>query len=726
MPDKSKVLDGIEYFLGLIAFVSLFIFIHLNMSIELQDPDIWLHIKTGEYIVAHQTVPHTDIFSSTVPGKEWIDHSWLVQVIFYLVFHYAGPDNLILLSSSVVLIAFLFLFFSFYKQRRNLTFGVAILAITILASRLRFNIRPENFSIMFFSIFLFLLTRCVRTKWVFLLPLIQLFWVNCHGFFIVGIVLVGLFLIAEKLKRIDALPWEWSKVDILDNASYKNLLLAFLLSCLALFLNPYGYKGVIYPFLVTFNSIGKLSIFYKYVLELLPTWQIDYKLISSYYILIAVSASLFLFNFRRINLAHLFAWLVFLGISLRVNRNIIFFNFIAFLTTTNNLIQGFIFKKTGLIKKPLSKLIYFIKFAILAIIIFWFSKNSNSILNSKHYIFEENRYKSSLFGIAAKEYPINAVNFVLNNELPGNIFNQFNYGSYLINRMYPKKRVFIDGRTELYGEEFFKNYQKIGNLDEDTINSLFAKYDINTVFVAGTVQEIGYFAAYFFHKPGWALVYFEGESLIFLRDTARNKKLIEELRIDLKKWQTQKADLDKLGMQRVFPEPYIRRGWMFYFLGLDEQAIGEVRQALRILPSAADAYNIIGRIYIKQKSYDQAFEALRLARIYDPGSKETLISLGDYYAETGKIDLAIESYKNLISSNPRYAEGYYLLGQLYYKTGDMKSAIKLMRMAIKITPFCAKYYRELRDLLDKNNDPKGVTQVYQEAVSLGLSGVPAN
>jgi len=726
MPDKSKMLDGIEYFLGLIAFVSLFIFIHLNMSIELQDPDIWLHIKTGEYIVAHQTVPHTDIFSSTVHGKEWIDHSWLVQVIFYLAFHYAGPDNLILLSSSAVLIAFLFLFFSIYKQRRNLTFAVVILAITILASRLRFNIRPENFSIMFFSIFLFLLTRCARTKWVFLLPVIQLLWVNCHGFFIVGIVLVGLFLIAEKLKRMDALPWEWSKIDILDNASYKNLLLAFLLSCLALFLNPYGYKGVIYPFSVTFNSIGKLSIFYKYIIELLPTWQMDYKLISSYYILIAISASLFLLNFKKINLAHLFAWLVFLGISLRVNRNIIFFNFVAFLTTTNNLTQGSGFKKIGLIKKPLSKLIYFIKFALLAIIIFWFSKSSNFLLNNKHYIFEQDRYKSGLFGIAAKEYPVNAVNFLLKNELPGNIFNRFNYGSYLINRMYPKKRVFIDGRTELYGEEFFKDYQKIGNLDEDTINNLFAKYDINTVLICGTVQDIGYFAAYFFNNPGWALVYFEGESLIFIRDITRNKKLIEKFRIDLKKWQVLEADIDKIGMKRVFPELYIRRSWMFYFLGLDEQAISEASQALRILPSASDAYNIIGRIYIKHKSYGKAFEALRLARIYDPGSQETFISLGDYYTGTGKIDLAIESYKNLISSNPRYAEGYYLLSQLYYRTGDMKSAIKLMRMAIKITPFCAKYYRELRDLLGKNNDPEGVMQVYQEAISLGLSGVSAN
>ncbi|MCX5702967.1 MAG: tetratricopeptide repeat protein, partial [Candidatus Omnitrophica bacterium] len=693
MLNKNKVWDIGEYFLGLVAFFSLFLYLHLNMSSELQDPDVWLHIKTGEYIVQHQSVPYTDIYSSTVPGKEWIDHSWLVQVIFYLVFHFGGPDNLILLSAVTVLLAFLFLFFSIYKRRQYLTLGIIILALTILASRARFNIRPENFSILFFSLYLFLLTRCIHNKWIFLAPLIQLFWVNCHGFFIVGPLLVGVFILAEKLKRSKILPWEWGKAEPLDARSYKNLVLVFLLMCLVSFLNPYGYKGVIYPFSVTFNSIGKLSIFYKYIIELLPTWRLSLNLARSYYVLAIISLFSFLFNFRKINLAHLLAWLIFLGISFRVNRNIIFFNFVAFLTTMNNLVDGLDKKKINFIENFFGKSIYLWKYLILLVVIFWFAQNNNARLQSSYYLFEENRYKSALLGIRGKEYPDKAIDFLSKNELPGNIFNQFNYGSYLIYRLYPKKRVFIDGRTELYGEDFFKKYQKIIYLSEKTINSSFERYDINTVLICGKALDTGNLLIYFFNKPGeWALVYFDEDSVIFLKNTPRNKKLIDKFKIDLKTWQVPKANLNKIGMRRIFPEPYLLRAWMFYFLDLNEQAINEAREALKIQPSSPDAYNIIGRIYIKQKLFDRAFETLRLARIYEPDYKETLISLGSLYKETGKNDKALETYKKLIKLNPYYAEGYYNLGQMYGQMKNLKLAIKSMRSAIKLNPYCVKYY----------------------------------
>ena len=721
MSDKNKTWDIIEYFLGITAFIILFLFIHLSMSYELQDPDIWLHIKTGEYIVQHQSIPQTDIFSSTVPGKEWIDHSWLVQVIFYLVFHFAGPDNLILLSVVLLLAAFLFLFFSIYRSRRHLTLGVAILAITILASRIRFNIRPENFSILFFSLYLFILARHINTKWIFLAPLIQLFWVNCHGFFIIGPLLVGVFVLVEKLKRLKILPWEWAKVQPLDNQSYKNLILVFLLMCLVSFINPYGYKGVVYPFSVTFNSIGKLNISYEHIQELLPIWRLNYNTVSAYYILAIISLLFFLLNFKRINLAYLLSWLLFLGISFQVNRNVIFFNFIAFFVINDNLIKMFNINKFSFFEKHFGKSIYLFKYLILLAIIFCFSRSSQSVLNSSYYVSEENSFKSALLGITANEYPDKAIDFLIKNELPANLFNQFNYGSYLIYRVYPKKRVFIDGRTEVYGENFLKDYRRILYINEDTINTLFEKHGINTVFICGKALDIGDLSAYFFHKPDWALIYFESDGIIFVRNAPQNIKLVEKLKIDLSKWQVPKVDLDKMGLGKIFPEEYLKRAWLFYYFGLYEQAVSEAKQALRILPSSPDAYNIIGRVYINQKLYDRAFEFLRLAKIYNPNYKETLISLGQLYKETNEFNKALEIYKKLIKLNPYFAEGYYLLGQLYNQMSDQKLAIKSMRLAIKLNPYVTKYYKELHDILYKNKDLQGASQVDKDATDSGVS-----
>jgi len=722
MINKYRVVDIIEYVFGIVAAIGLFLFVQLNMSYELQDPDIWLHLKTGEYIVQHKTVPLGDIFSSTVSNKGWIDHSWLVQVIFYLVFHFGGADNLIFLSALVVTFAFLFLFFSTYKGREYLTLSIGILFITILASKLRFNIRPENFSVLFFSLYIFILKKQARKNWVFLLPLIQLIWANSHGFFIVGPLMVGVFILAQELKRAKLLPWEWSKVDLLDANSYRNLKAVFLLVCLVSFINPYGYKGALYPLWVIFNTLGKSSIFYKYIIELLPTARY-FKAVSAYYLLIILSLSVFLLNLRRIDVVYLMFWLILLGISFRVNRNVIFFNFFAFLITTEGLINSLDIKKFNFIENLFGKgtrlLLYLLKFAIIALLIYWVATKNYSILLKRYYIFEENRTKSALLGITAKGYPERAADFILEKDLPGNIFNQFNHGSYLIYRLFPKKKVFIDGRTELYGEPFFKDYEKILTVDKDTINNIFNKYDINTVLLSEIVAD-GDLPRYLFDSPDWALVYFDENSLIFLKNTPQNKMLINRLKVDLKKFKSQKADLDKIGLKNVYPEPYVNRGWIFYCLGLDEQALNEAQEALRVLPSCAGAYNITGRIYLKQKLYAQAFETLRLASIYAPFNADTLVSLGDFYSQTGKLDEFLKIYKKLSKLYPYYAKGFSLLSRAYAQANNTKSAIKSLRNALKLDPFIAHYYQELGELLEKNSDFKGAAGVYKDALDMGL------
>ena len=718
---KNKFWDIIEYTLGIIALVSLFLFIFVNMSLELHDPDIWLHLKTGEYIIQHKSIPKADIFSSTVLNKEWLNHSWLVQVIFYLVFHFGGTDNLIFLSAITVISAFLLLFFSVYHERRDLVFCVAVLLVTIFASKLRFNIRPENFSLLFFSFYIFILARHIQNKkLLYLLPLIQLFWVNCHGFFILGPLLVAIFILTDKLKKAVKLPWEWSRVELLDAITYRRILNVFWLICLASFLNPYGYKGALYPFLIMFNSISKLGIFYNHITELLPTWKLGFSYIFPYYVLATGSLLALCLNFKRINITYLLAWLIFLGMSFRVNRNIAFFNFMAFFITTDSLIKKFRELKLYWFKRLLGKVIYILRYSIIIAVIALTCKQGYSLLIKKYYIFEEDRFKSVLLGVGVRDFPSKAADYILKNDLPGNIFNLFNYGSYLIYRLSPQKKIFIDGRTELYGGDFFNDYEKILYVDKHTINDLFKKYNINTVLLSGNRADKADLIAYFFKEAGWVIVYLDGDSIIFLKNTPENKLLIEKLKWDFKKWQTKKADLEKIGTKRVFPEPYVNFAWMNNYLGLDDLAINEAKEALRILPSCADGYNILGRIYTKQKLYDQAFEVLRLTSVYDPWGTETLLGLGKLYTDTAKFKKAANVYRKLIKLRPYYAEGYYLLGQVYDKMNDLKSAINLTRKALKLTAYDINYYKALGALLCKNKDFAGAIKIYKKGIAAGL------
>lgn len=724
MIDKIKFLEALEYFLGISAAIVLSLFVSLKMSNELRDPDIWLHLKTGEYIVQHKSVPHQDIFSSTLSGKVWIDHSWLVQVIFYLIFRIGGPDNLIFLTSFIVVLAFIFLLFSIEEEYRLNAVIISLFFLTVWSSQIRYNIRPENFSILFFSIFLLALTRLLNTRWIFILPLIQLLWVNCHGFFILGPLLVGIFVAGQALKQSAILPWEWNTIGILDRQSYRRLIAVFLLTCLVSFINPYSYEGVLYPLKIVTDFNQKSGIFHKNIVELLPTWEFTKRFhvdLSTYFIFAILSFASFLMNFRSLNVSYLAMWLIFFGISVTVNRNLLFFTFIAFAITSENLINRFKSSKFHIAKKFFKKIIILINIMVLLFIILKIANYGFALLHNSYYIFEENRFKSSFMGISSRAYPEEATDFIIANNLPDNIFNMFNYGSYLIYRVFPKRKVFLDGRTELYGEDFFKDYLKILDVDAETIGRLFKKYKINTVFVSEIGDEKpAHLCKYLFDNPHWVLVYFDKNSFIFLRNIPKNKALINKLKIDLRKWQPPKIDLDKFGLRNIFPEPYLKRAWNFYHLGLFEQATQEVKETLRVDPGSYEAYSILGLIYLRKNLFDLAFENLRLAYIYSPLDDETLKGLGELYLATDKPKPALSIFKILNKSRPNSAEVHYFLGKSYAQTGQIKLAEKSFKEAIKISPNSDNAYKELGILLYQNKEYKEAAKLYKDAIKKGL------
>lgn len=716
MRSHYKILKSVEYALGTIAVLSLFVFVIIHMCAELEDPDIWLHLKTGECIIKNKAIPQVDIFSFSVSGRSWVNHSWLVQAIFYLAFSFGRANTLILLSAILVAFSFLLLFLS-VPRRPTLIFSAAMLALTIFASTPRFNIRPENFSILFFSTYLFILSRHIRTKGIYFLVPLQLIWANCHGFFILGPILIGVFPLAQKLKKAAWLPQGWSKVEPLDARSCRNLTRVFLFACLACFLNPYGYKGAFYPIGVILGSLGKEGIYYNYIQELLPVFKVQHSAMLAYYLLITISLFFLLLNYKRINIAHLIIWLLFLSISFRANRNIIFFNFFAYFATLYALKDKF--EKEA--KEKPSKILFLLKYAIAVLITAFCLADAGSLLRQHYYIFEENRFKGKLFGVKSIAFPDQAIDFILKNGLPENIFNLFNHGSYFIYRAYPLKRNFIDGRSELYGEDFFKDYLKIAHLDQNTINRVFEKYGINTVFLSGAgLESFDNLSRYFFQEETWTLVYFDGFSAVFIKKTPNNQALINKLKIDLSCWQTKKSGLKGMRLKKIFPYPYTERARMFYYWGLHEQAISEAREALRIFPGSAEAYNIIGSVYAKEGLFALAEEYLNQAKIFGPNKENTLKSLGGYYTLKNDFKAAVLTYKKLIEINPDSAQGYALLAEGLVKINQVKTAVLAFKRALELNPFEAGYYKELAELLQKNGDLKGAREIYKKALNSGL------
>jgi hypothetical protein len=75
---------------------------------------------------------------------------------------------------------------------------------------------------------------------------------------------------------------------------------------------------------------------------------------------------------------------------------------------------------------------------------------------------------------------VNAVNFIRANGIEGNMFNQFNWGGYLLYRLWPEQMVFIDGQTDFYGEALSREYVQVESLQPGWENVL-SKYNVSWV-----------------------------------------------------------------------------------------------------------------------------------------------------------------------------------------------------------------------------------------------------
>jgi hypothetical protein len=242
-------------FLGVFAMAARFPF----------DTDSWWHLQSGRWIVENQTIPRTDPFSHTRFGQPWIDHGWLAQIGWYLVFDWLGYAGPVLLLAGLVTAAYYFAWLQCRDSNRWLQAFILVLAAT--ASGIIWAARPQMVSFFLTSVVAFLLYRFkhahlkpVRSaKIIWWLPLVFLLWVNIHGGFAIGFILLVAYLFGETGNIIlktgaPAIGWR----------GLATLVLVMLVSIAIIPLNPNGFQMLTYPF----RTVG-IEILQQFIAE----WQ---------------------------------------------------------------------------------------------------------------------------------------------------------------------------------------------------------------------------------------------------------------------------------------------------------------------------------------------------------------------------------------------------------------------------------------------------------------------
>ena len=720
----EKIWENLSRLAGLLAIGCIFGLMVFSANIEIKDLDLWLHLKMGEFVVKNGYVPAYDVLSCTIAGKPWVNHEWLFQVVAYLFYNQAGAEGLIMMQVIVVVLTLMVLIFLGYNKEKQLGF-IFILLFVSLVYQSRFTIRPDLFSLFFFVLYIYVLALHLDKRGsVYALFFIQVLWANCHGFFFWGPVLVMIAILSEFVKRHVKLPWDWNNAGRLSDEEFVRLKAIFVVVILATLINPLTFKGAWYPIGVLFNIAGKSRIFFQHIQELRPA--IDWNNIFSYeYIfykeLIFFSFLGFFFNRRKIDIGDLLIWGIFLLFSLVAVRNVVYFAFTAYFVCISNLnsisvddIMPFDFRD--------NKFQTITSFFIKVLVIFWVLQFGQELSQRAYFDFDTFEMKSEYGGVTRRSYPDKAADFLVENKVRGNFFNDFNSGAYLVGRCYPDIRVFIDGRTEVYGPEFFKDvYQKTWrDGDAAILQQVLDRYKItgallNSVHVPIPDKTL----KFFYGLKDWAVVYFDYDAVIFLKDVPENKEIIETYRIDLAKWDAKAMDLRRLGPRPILPYQNINRAYTLQALELDDPALAEAQAARKVWPSYLESYKIIGQIAGKREQYEQSFENFRIAATISPYDAEIRYNLALAYEKLGDWEGAARQYTQAIRFDSGNPKGYFLLAQVYVKDKKHKEALDILQKAHRLAPKSVRELLELGDRVYEAREFNYAKSAYEMAVDTG-------
>ncbi len=478
-----------------------FLILLLQPTIEMAE-DLGRQIKMGEVILKCQCIPQENLFSYTNTHFPAVNYYWLSSVIFYAFSSIFGINSLFLLKIVLYQAIFIVLFLSLSKKNSVFWFAVFMIVVVNIFSN-RLVLRPEIFSFLFLSLFILIIEKFKQNrnyKLIYFLPLIQLLWVNTHVFFFIG-PLVYLFFLIEQFMISRALI----------NIKVISVFFFILLACV---LNPQFLIGAVYPFLVL-NSYG-------------PQINENFSPFSSNSLFLAdYSYYIWFFEFTIA--------LFIVGILSNIKKlpiflclNTLFFMFLSFV-----MVRAFpLFALASIV--PLSIMFSFIELKII-------SKDRQTAFLIKTLIIIGLSiivtYNLSAFFMQKKISPhfivdkLNGIDFVEKNGIKGPLFNSLGIGGYVIYKLYPAEKVYIDARPDAYPQNFMSSYQEHFT-NPKFFQQQLVKYKFNTLIIA---KDENYYwthnlIAYLIKRGDWVVVYEDNFTSVLVKDNSVNKHIIERFR----------------------------------------------------------------------------------------------------------------------------------------------------------------------------------------------------
>ncbi len=651
------------------------------------DPDLYIMLATGRYVVQTGQAPTVDLWSHTAYGQPWQMHEWFSSLIFYGLFSLWGINGIILFKAALLALAFGLALYTMKLKgvSPQIAFITAILAL--LSSSYGFGERIQIFSFFFLVLLIFWLeiNRSGRIKYpLFLSGLITLMilWANVHMTHVFGIFIIGLYLFDDIIAAFRKKTW----------SMLQKPAISFAAAFAATGLNPYGFYNVWITLSYYFRpELQKTDAqIYTGILEYQPLLSPGFSrepLVIYGLIWIAFSLIGILLGWRRLKFSSLVLWALFtywavgyvrfLWLQVFITMGGVGFLWQGAIETS---IDKFKIKNEKLKIKSLGNIIFF------GLILLVLAGAGLYQRTGKHL------WQRVALGWKPRMSSDKGPGFLKQNMGDGKLFNDFDIGGYLLWKGIP---VFIDGRVGPYlGTDVFGDYYKIfyGNL------RLLDKYHVDWIILPYAITnqtEIFNRLNQTIASSGmWHLVFWDDACLIYVRGTEKYKAVI-----------------DRYGYRNVNPA-------IPDFSLEPKLFLGELSRQLEDDPALLLPHTLAGNYFFYHNDPTSAEKEFKIVLSKDPYNATIYNNLGNACLRQGRVDEAISWYKKAVRIDVNLGLAYSNWGYLMEARGETKEAIRLYAIATKVTPGDAWPYNRLGIMEMKSGNREKAIRYWQKGAKI--------
>ena len=641
------------------------------------DFDVGWQLATGRWVVQHHQVPSADFFSYTAHGEHWI-YPVGAGVVFYAAY-LLGGFGLISWVGAVACVGTVVLLL---RRGSAVSAGIAILGVPLIAWRT--TPRADMFTVVLFAAFLSLLWENHQTgrARLWLLPLLMVVWVNVHFGFVSGLGLIVAYVVTELLETVVS--------DVRRRAALQRLrqaagwLLGTVLVTLA---NPWGWG--IYQALMRQERANAQQQYWITEWSGVPlSWAAIASSASlrqtrgAIYLLLAIAVIAGVIALFRLQLG---AAVLLLGASYPAARYVrmgAIFACVVVVVGGPVLSAAVAGLGSRFLKPRIRSLAASAGVAMLAALALL--RGFDLVTNREYFQATE----LANFGPGLSWwFPERAAEFIERQNLPGEIFNTYDEGGYLVWRLGPQRLDNIDGRDTLFGVARIQRHNTLlQNPPDDSLwQQEISRYNLNTVMLPlGRFDGVQLVRLQdFCNSKVWRPVYLDEVSAVFVRRTPESEDLIQRFPVDCA---TAPLPARPPAANRAAAfNAWANAAGVLAALGRNGEALAATANALSIFPDSAFLHWLRANALFAMGRLDESEREYLVAVTLYP-SEATWSALADTYQKRGRIPAALAAIRHAAQLSARPQQHLLDLGYVYLGNKQAAEALKAFNEAASSAP----------------------------------------